>query len=59
MHAPAPSRAPTDTSEYKDRLKEVEDVCNPIIAEVYKKSGGPSGGGDSHEDEDLADHDEL
>ncbi|PNW86294.1 hypothetical protein CHLRE_02g080600v5 [Chlamydomonas reinhardtii] len=48
-----------DTSEYKDRLKEVEDVCNPIIAEVYKKSGGPSGGGDSHEDEDLADHDEL
>ncbi|KAG2435340.1 hypothetical protein HXX76_007413 [Chlamydomonas incerta] len=46
-----------DTPEYKDKLKEVEDVCNPIIAEVYKKSGGPSG--DSQDDEDLGDHDEL
>ncbi|KAG2435338.1 hypothetical protein HXX76_007411 [Chlamydomonas incerta] len=45
-----------EPDEYKDKLKEVEDVCNPIIAEVYKKSGGPSGGGDS---EDLGDHDEL
>ncbi|KAG2446797.1 hypothetical protein HYH02_008357 [Chlamydomonas schloesseri] len=44
-----------EPDEYKDKLKEVEDVCNPIIAEVYKKSGGPSGGGD----EDLGDHDEL
>lgn len=45
-----------EPDEYKDKLKEVEDVCNPIIAEVYKKSGGPSDGGDS---EDLGDHDEL
>ncbi|KXZ42737.1 hypothetical protein GPECTOR_121g437 [Gonium pectorale] len=41
---------------YKDKLKEVEDVCNPIISAVYQKSGGPSGDSDS---EDLGDHDEL
>ncbi len=47
--------APAEPDEYKDKLKEVEDVCNPIISQVYQKSGGPSGGGD----EDLGDHDEL
>lgn len=31
-------------------------MCNPIIAEVYKKSGGA--GGDSSDDE-PSDHDEL
>ncbi|KAG2483308.1 hypothetical protein HYH03_017811 [Edaphochlamys debaryana] len=46
-----------EPEEYKDKLKEVEDVCNPIIAEVYKKSGGPSGGDEGGED--LGDHDEL
>ncbi|KXZ42734.1 hypothetical protein GPECTOR_121g434 [Gonium pectorale] len=45
-----------DPEEYKDKLKEVEDVCNPIISAVYQKSGGPSGDSDS---EDLGDHDEL
>lgn len=43
-----------EPEEYKDKLKEVEDVCNPIIAKVYKSSGGPSGDSD-----DLGDHDEL
>ena len=51
-----PAFGSAEPDEYKDKLKEVEDVCNPIIAEVYKKSGGPSDGGDS---EDLGDHDEL
>ncbi|GLI59668.1 hypothetical protein VaNZ11_001607 [Volvox africanus] len=44
-----------EPEDYKDKLKEVEDVCNPIIAQIYKSSGGP-GGEDS---DDLGDHDEL
>jgi heat shock protein 5 len=45
---------PADPEDYKEKLKEVEDVCNPIIAQVYKSGGGPGG-----DDEDLGDHDEL
>jgi heat shock protein 5 len=42
-----------EADEYKEKLKEVEDVCNPIISAAYGKSGG------SDSDEDLGDHDEL
>jgi hypothetical protein len=47
------SRSNTEADEYKEKLKEVEDVCNPIISAAYGKSGG------SDSDEDLGDHDEL
>jgi heat shock protein 1/8 len=33
-----------ETDEFKDKLKEVEALCNPIITEMYKKSGGAPGG---------------
>jgi heat shock protein 5 len=44
-----------EEEEYKDKLKEVEDVCNPIVSAAYAASGGAPGG----DDEDLGDHDEL
>ncbi|GFR49496.1 hypothetical protein Agub_g11414 [Astrephomene gubernaculifera] len=44
-----------EPEDYKDKLKEVEDVCNPIITKIYQASGGPSGG----DSDDLGDHDEL
>ncbi|EFJ49128.1 luminal binding protein Bip1 [Volvox carteri f. nagariensis] len=44
-----------DPEDYKEKLKEVEDVCNPIIAQIYKSGGGPSG----DDSDDLGDHDEL
>jgi L1 cell adhesion molecule like protein len=44
-----------DTDEFKDKLKEVEAVCSPIITKMYQQSGGapPEGargghGGASH-----------
>jgi heat shock protein 5 len=46
-----------EEEEFKDKLKEVEDVCNPIVAKVYQASGGEGGSEDS--DEDMGDHDEL
>ncbi len=33
-----------ETDEYKDKLKEVEAVCNPIITKMYQQSGGAPGG---------------
>ena len=33
-----------ETDEYKDKLKEVESVCSPIITKMYQQSGGAPGG---------------
>eukprot|EP00798_Chlamydomonas_sp_ICE-L_P014673 gene14673-20708_t len=41
-----------DTEDFVDRLKEVEDICQPIVAAVYAS-------GDDEDFEDLQDHDEL
>lgn len=40
-----------EEDEYRDKLKEVEDACGPIMASAHQTSG--------EEDEDLASHDEL
>lgn len=40
-----------EASDFEDKLKEVQDLCDPIIAKVYQ-----AGGGDSADEED---HDEL
>ena len=44
-----------EQDDYEEKLKEVEDVANPIIQGAYGAAGGP--GGD--DDDDLGDHDEL
>uniref|UniRef100_A0A0E0I869 Uncharacterized protein n=1 Tax=Oryza nivara TaxID=4536 RepID=A0A0E0I869_ORYNI len=46
--------------EYEEKLRELEDVCNPVMSAVYQRSGG--GGGGAPEDgnvDDEDDHDEL
>eukprot|EP00199_Chlamydomonas_sp_CCMP681_P001435 CAMPEP_0119102618 /NCGR_PEP_ID=MMETSP1180-20130426/1304_1 /TAXON_ID=3052 ORGANISM="Chlamydomonas cf sp, Strain CCMP681" /NCGR_SAMPLE_ID=MMETSP1180 /ASSEMBLY_ACC=CAM_ASM_000741 /LENGTH=661 /DNA_ID=CAMNT_0007086937 /DNA_START=91 /DNA_END=2076 /DNA_ORIENTATION=+ len=47
-----------EMDEFKDKLKEVEDVCNPIISKLYQKSGGDSDSESGGDDEDSS-HDEL
>jgi len=47
-----------EADEYKDKLKEVEDVCNPVIQAAYGKSGGSAEGGEGDGSGD-SDHDEL
>lgn len=42
--------------DYKDKIKEVEVACNPIITAVYQRSGGESGGMSGYADDD---NDEL
>ena len=43
-----------EADEYKEKLKELEDVCNPIVSQAYQGEGG-----EDEDDEDLGDHDEL
>lgn len=53
---------PTEAEDFEEKLKELEDVCNPVIQALYQKHGGPSGGADGSgfdEDEDIGSHDEL
>ena len=40
-----------DADEYQDKLKELEDVTNPIMAKLYAAGGGV--------DDDHRDHDEF
>ena len=47
--------------ELRDKLKEIESVCNPIISKVYGQTGGgPSDSGSTTSgDDDYSSHDEL
>lgn len=45
-----------EKEDYEEKLKEVQDVCGPIISKVYAQSGGADGGSGGEED-DLGDHD--
>lgn len=47
-----------EKEDYEEKLKEVQDVCGPIISKVYAASGGAEGGSGGEED-DLGEHDEL
>lgn len=43
-----------EEDDYREKLKDVEDICSPIVGGAYQAGGA---GGD--DDEDLEDHDEL
>lgn len=45
-----------EEDDYKEKLKEVQDVCQPIVATAYQAAGG---GGGEEDDSDMGDHDEL
>merc|ERR1712146_408236 len=34
-----------DEDAYKEKQKEIEEVCNPIISKLYQGAGGPGGPG--------------
>lgn len=41
-----------ETEEYREKLKEVEAVCNPVITSVYQRTGA---GTDGEDDDDSSD----
>merc|ERR1719377_92984 len=52
------SNPEADAEEIKEKHKEVEGICAPIISKYYGAGGGGAGGGGGEEDEEEA-HDEL
>merc|ERR1712118_303390 len=52
------SNQEADAEEIKEKQKEIEGICSPIIQKYYQGSGGGGAGGDDDEDDDEA-HDEL
>merc|ERR1712188_187577 len=50
------SNPEADAEEIKEKQKEVEGICAPIVSKYYQAGGG--GGGGDEEDEEEA-HDEL
>jgi len=51
------SNPEADAEEIKEKQKEIEGICSPIIQKYYQGSGG--GAGDDDEDDDDEAHDEL
>merc|ERR1712146_494870 len=54
-----------DEEAYKEKQKEIEEVCNPIISKLYQGAGGPpggdasAGGAEGDEGEAPPSHEEL
>jgi len=47
------SNQDADKSDFEDHLKDLQGVCDPIIAKVYKSSGGQAGEYEEEDHEDL------
>lgn len=52
------SNPEADKEDFEEHLKDLQGVCDPIIAKVYKATGGPSGSAAQEDDNDDS-HDEL
>jgi len=52
------SNPEADAEEIKEKQKEIEGICAPIVSKYYGQGGGGDGGGAGDDDEDEA-HDEL
>merc|ERR1712193_513701 len=53
------SNPEADAEEIKDKHKEIEGICAPIISKYYGQGGGGGGGGDDGGDDEDEAHDEL
>jgi len=51
--------AEAELEDYQEKLKEVEGICNPIVAEIYQQEGGEEDMDEDFDDFDDFDHDEL
>lgn len=48
-----------DTDDFKEKMKDVTDVCQPIIARAYEQGGGTPEEQDEEDEDDIPDHVEL
>jgi len=42
-----------EKEDYEEKLREVEEVCGPIIKQVYEKSAGSAGAADEDDVNEL------
>jgi heat shock protein 5 len=47
------SNAEAEKEDFETHLKDLQATCDPIVAKIYKQSGGPNQGQDAPEDPDL------
>merc|ERR1711957_892767 len=53
------SNPEADAEEIKEKQKEVEGICAPIVSKYYQAGGGGGGGGGMDEEDEDEAHDEL
>merc|ERR1711881_825967 len=53
------SNPEADAEEIKEKHKEVEGICAPIVSKYYQGGGGGGGGGAGSEEDEEEAHDEL
>jgi hypothetical protein len=53
------SNADSDAEDIKDKHKEIEGICAPIIQKHYGGAGGAGGAGGDDDDEEDDGHDDL
>jgi len=53
------SNPEADAEEIKEKQKEVEGICAPIVSKYYQAGGGGGGGGGAEEEDEDEAHDEL
>jgi heat shock protein 5 len=53
------SNPEADAEEIKDKHKEIEGICAPIISKHYGAGGAGGAGGDDEDEDDDEAHDEL
>merc|ERR1719445_2894746 len=53
------SNPEADADEIKEKQKEIEGICAPIVSKYYGQGGGGDGGGSAGDDDEDEAHDEL
>jgi heat shock protein 5 len=53
------SNSDADAEDIKEKHKEIEGICAPIVSKYYQGGAGGAGGAGGDDDEDDEAHDEL
>lgn len=44
-----------EKDDFEEQLKELQRICDPVVAKVYQKNGGQGQGGNQYDDEEFED----
>lgn len=49
------SNEDAEKDDFEEHLKELQRICDPVVAKVYQKNGGQGQGGNQYDDEEFED----